>query len=122
MSESISKRLGTLQSFKKIENGITGKTTAGFFRVRTFSDSIFNVTISKVEEFEDFSYAIASVPGSAVIELEDQPQAIIVRTSKLELSILKNPVSFILKDKAGNVLNEDDPGLGTSWIGDQVCS
>ncbi len=119
---SVSNRLGNLVSYLKTENGFVGKTSEGFFRIQIFSSAIINITVSGVETFEDFSYAVASSPLPVDFTLEDLGNSISIKTGITGLSILKNPISFCFTDASGTVLNEDDQGLGTSWIGDQVTT
>lgn len=122
MQSSLSRRLGSLQSFHNAGNGIIGKTSEGYFRIKTFSESVFQITISSVDTFEDFSYALSSLPEAVAFTVADHVDSLVIKTTELELTILKNPVSFIFKNSSGIVLNKDEEGLGTSWIGDQVTS
>ena len=121
MPSSLSRRLGNLLSLTKNEFGIAGKTSEGYFRVRIISGSILQITISSSEEVDDFSYAVIAKPAPVAFELIDD-SALHIYTRNIELTIHKNPVSFIFKNRRGQVLNEDDPGLGVSWIGEQVTS
>lgn len=121
MQSQLSKRLGSLEVISRTEYGVVCKTSFGTFRVKVFSESVFQITASQSESFEDFSYAVIAEPGKTAVSIEDGTQ-LIIRTEKVQLVIEKNPVSFIFKNKEGKVLNEDDGGLGISWIGDQVTS
>ena len=120
MQTALSRRLGSLQSFQKTENGLIGKTDEGHIRVRTFSDSIVQVTISSSEILEDFSYAITARPISVRVSFDELADRLVMKSARLELTLLKKNVSLIFKNLEGAVLSEDEPGLGTSWIGEQV--
>ena len=120
MRSGLSRRLGRLQSFQKTENGFVGKTDEGFIRVQAFSDSIIQVTISSSEIFEDFSYAISARPSPTKFLFEELPDCLLMKSAELELTLLKQNVSLVFRNSEGTVLNEDDLGLGTSWIGEQI--
>ncbi len=120
MQSRLSRRLGHLQSFQKTENGFVGKTDEGFIRVQAFSDSIIQVTISSSEIFEDFSYAISATPSPTKFLFEELPDCLLMKSAQLELTLLKQNVSLVFRNSEGTVLNEDDLGLGTSWIGEQI--
>ena len=77
MPSSLSNRLGALQSFKKNENGITGKTSEGFFRVKVLSHAIFQITVSKSETFEDFSYSVIAPQVHTSFSIEDHTELVI---------------------------------------------
>jgi alpha-glucosidase len=57
-----------------------------------------------------------------VVQINQTDGQITLKTSVIELEIDKKNASFRFRDIHGHVLNEDDAGLGTSWIGDQVTS
>ncbi|NOT73319.1 MAG: glycoside hydrolase family 31 protein [Cyclobacteriaceae bacterium] len=122
MHSSLSRRLGVLKSFNKKENYFLGKTDTGNFKVTAWSESIFQITISSDDAFEDFSYAVSAKPKAVALSTDDSTDRIQIKSSELELTITKNPVAFTFKDKEGRVLNQDDPGLGTSWIGEQCTA
>ena len=122
MHSVLSKRLGELQSYHNIENGLIGKTKEGNFRIIVFSESVFQIKISSIETFENFSYSVIATPGGVAFSMEDHPESIVIKTAELELVILKNPVSFIFKNSSGIILNKDEEGLGTAWIGEQITT
>lgn len=122
MESSLSQRLGTFQSYSKDASGIIAKADHGFFRVKAYSENVFQITLSRVNTFEIFSYAIAAEAEPVTLHIAEDQQSLTIKSAKIELSIQKNPVSFIFYDSSGRILNEEDNGLGTSWIGDQVTT
>lgn len=122
MASGLGKRLGKLQSFQQTESGITGKTDCGNFRIRFHGDAVAQVTIIAEEVFEDFSYSVQVKPAAHEVTIRDEQDAVIIQTQALCLTISKYPVTFQFSNSKGIVLNEDDPGLGTSWIGEQVTT
>jgi len=122
MQSFLSRRLGEIQSFQKTNNQITAKTSHGNFRVTAFTESVFQISISSTDSFDDFSYAVSAKPESPTISYEDLADKLVIKSMKLELSISKKPTAFTFKNSRGEILSEDDKGLGTSWIGDQVTT
>ncbi len=122
MQSLLSQRLGEIQSLQNSNNEIKAKTSQGFFRIRAFTDSVFQITISESESFDDFSYAVSAKPLYPALSYQDLEDRIVIKSTKIELSIDKNPTAFTFKNSKGEILNEDDKGLGTSWIGNQVTA
>jgi alpha-glucosidase len=54
--------------------------------------------------------------------MEDHPDFIAVHTGYLSIRISRQHSTLSFSDKEGRILNEEDAGLGTSWIGEQVTS
>jgi alpha-glucosidase len=118
----LSHSLGQLTRWEKISQGITGETENGNFRVLIYDDAIVRLSITKADDFEDFSYAVVAQPGNHAIEITESDNHIHLKTGKLVLTISKNPVRFSFANHKGEVINEDDPAFGTSWIGEQVTT
>lgn len=116
-----SKSLGTLSSFKKGADGISGITSQGNFKVTLYSDSIFRIAISQAEHFESLSYAVVANPAAIAFEIMESDTMLEIKTSATLLTISKNPVRFSFKTLDGRIINEDET-FGTSWIGDQVTT
>ncbi len=114
-----SKSLGNYKSFTQSDNGIVGSTDHGNFRITIYSPSIIRISISIDLLFEEFSYSVVGKPVTAILDVKDDKHEIVITTSEVKLIISKKPVRFTFTDLQGNVINEDEAGLGTSWIGDQ---
>jgi alpha-glucosidase len=118
----LSKSLGDLQSFRKVENGITGETTHGKFRVLIYDEGVARITSTLEEDFEDFSYAVISNPSAIGFELLENDEAIEIKTTNFVLKISRAPVRFYFYTLSGVPINEDDSAFGTSWNGEQVTT
>ena len=122
MASSLSKRLGKISSLTKNELGFDAATPEGHLRITVFSESIVRVTISTSDTPDTYPYAVVAKPEKTDFQFEDKESYVSLKTSKLEVHITKNPVAIIFKDTTGKILNEDDTGLGISWIGEQVTT
>ncbi len=114
-----SKSLGNYKSFTQSDTGIVGTTDHGNFRITVYSPSIIRISSSVDQQFEDFSYSVVGQPITAIPDIKEDEHELVITTSEVKLIISKRPVRFRFTDLQGNVINEDEAGLGTSWIGDQ---
>jgi alpha-glucosidase len=114
--------IGALTSFSKIKGGVQGISTKAQFKVLFYSDSITRIVITQNEAQPDFSYAVVGSPREVEVDIEESPEYLILNTVKIKLVIQKNPVRFSFQTLDSRVINEDDPGLGTSWIGEQATT
>ena len=122
MPSGLSKRLGSVLSIKKSEKGIDATTSHGFLRIRFFSAAVAQISITLSEVIESYPYSVVSIPESTTLQIEDESTHLILRTSQIELQVTKDPVCLIFRNLEGQILNEDDAGLGTSWIGEQTTT
>jgi alpha-glucosidase len=121
-SKSVSNNVGVLSQLKINSNGITAQGANGILQVLVYSPSIIRVTFTKEDFFEDFSYSIIQTPSEGLFGLNEEVDKIILQTSDIKLIIKKDPISLSFYNNEGQLLNEDENGLGTSWIGDQVTT
>jgi len=112
---STGRRLGSLE-----ENSVLGKTTCGQFRVTAYSPSLFQITASRDDAFENFSYSVVVQPSPQKIDVQDVGDQLVIGTNDITLVVEKKPVRFSFHTRDGKVISEDD-ALGISWIGDQVA-
>ena len=109
--QTLNKSLGNLNSQKNIEQGITLKTENGNARILVYSPSVIRISITKNEQFDDFSYAVISKPGNAKFSITDNGNNLSLKTDSCTLIISKNPVRFQLLNNKGQLLNEDDVNI-----------
>ncbi len=121
-AQTLNKSLGNLSSQKNIEQGIVLNTENGNARILVYSPSVIRISLSKTENFDDFSYAVIAKPGNTKHTIQDKGNSISIKTDSCELVISKNPVRFQLLNNKGQILNEDDASFGTGWIGEEVCT
>lgn len=117
-----SRSLGRLVDYKTNATGLAGKAENGIFRVSVFSPFVIQITQTQEAFFEDFSYSIVSTPSPTEFDLKDTGEQLILQTDKIKLVIDKSTLRFSFYNKQNVLLNEDEPGLGTSWIGEQVTT
>ncbi|MDZ4715485.1 MAG: glycoside hydrolase family 31 protein [Cytophagales bacterium] len=122
MPSALSTSLGKVNSIEQSADGIVAATTHGKVRITFFNDSVVRVTASTAPTFDSFSFAVQTVPSTVKLQVADHTDTVVLRSSHLEVILHKNSATLEFRDSAGKLLNEDDHGLGTSWIGEQVTT
>lgn len=120
--KSVSKAFEALESFQFSDQQAIGKSNQLSFKVRFYSSAVVQITCTRENSFEDFSYSVVAKPDPLEILKQENPQTITLRSDQLVLEIQRNPVRFRFLTTQGQVINEDDPGLGTAWVGEHVTS
>jgi alpha-glucosidase len=115
--------LGEMQDLR-IEGQIFHfETSNAKVQLSIFADNILRVRALQINRpWEDFSYAVIAKPSVISFEWEDEETHYLLKTDKIHLEITKNPLRFRFFDTEGNLLNEDDPAFGISWMGNEVTT
>lgn len=113
---------GKIEHYKRNAYGISGKTENAFFRISVVQTGIFKIHLSTTEQFDEHSYAVISKSVGIDFSIIDANGHLELKTEALTLEIKKDPFTVIFKDINGNIINEDDHALGTSWLGEQVTT
>ena len=122
-NRNLNHSIGALSGYTKEGNIITIETKLEKVIVTVFSDEVIRVRIFKKDlEQKDFSYAVIAEPILTQIDVKEGPDTIHISTQSIILAIQKDPLRFAFLDHLGNVLNEDDPSFGTSWLGQEVTT
>ncbi len=87
-----------------------------------YTEQIVRVTVARSLPFESYPYSIVAEPQPVDFRVEDHPDFIALHTGHLSIRITRQHGTLSFSDKEGRILNEEDTGLGTSWIGEQVTS
>ncbi len=118
---SRSQHAGKLVNWTKINSGLEGTLEHARFRIQQYADSIFRISLSQHEKFEDFSYSVINEPCKMSAEITESNHELRISTKELLLRISKSNFNICFLSPSGHVINEDDP-LGTSWNGEQVTT
>jgi len=120
-AQHLNESLGSLKEFKKTDSGVRIEASNAVLEATVYSSSIIRIRISK-EESKDFSYAMIASPSTTKFDLKEVQDRIELITDSVRLSIQKTPLRIRFFNKQGQILNEDDPAFGTSWIGNEVTT
>ena len=102
------------QEFTLISDNGTAKLTV-------YSPNIIRIRIAK-EFNSDFSYSVVANPMKCNFDYGEDNNNFFVSTDSLFLEISKKPIRFSFKTLDGQVVNQDDPAFGVSWIRNEVTN
>jgi alpha-glucosidase len=122
IKSTLSEHSGKVLHWEKETHGISGRAERAKFLVTIYGESIFRIQLSRDDFFENFSYAVIASPTPISFDVADHDDMLVVSTSKVVMTIRKNPLSFQFRNHAGQIINGDDENFGTAWIGDQVTT
>lgn len=111
-------------TYQQIPGGIAGKIRSFRFEIKAWSAHTIRVRISKEKTFNPVQYALANDTGAyypAVVSKKDNQLTIV--TPMITCVVETSPYfRIIFKNAAGEVIQEDMPGLGfgTSWMGNKL--
>lgn len=89
--------------------------------ITVYTANIIRVRTDKVLK-KDFSYAVIKQPLKTEVNITQSDKEIILTTDSLKVIVSKSPFSVSFYTLKGEIINEDEPGLGTSYIGEQVTT
>lgn len=117
--------VGAITSYQQTGHGIAGRAQGASFVVSVYSQHVIRVQVSRKNQPEQFSYALAdnSLPKYKDFSIEDSGNRIVLKTDSLTIEVEKSPFfRTIFKDAQGNLLAEDVPGdgFGTRFAGNTV--
>lgn len=119
---NLSKSLGKATSVAQNEFGVQVTTDDANIGVQFYSPTAIRIRITKDKPSADFSYAVTAQPQKGLFRFSEDNNVITLQSDSCKLQISKNPIRFILFNKDGKVLNEDESAFGTNWIGEEVTT
>lgn len=101
---------------------ISFTTTNAYGSLTVYSPSIIRVRLDKKQLGRDFSYAVISKPQKTKADITQDNESITVLTDSLKTVIYKKPFRIAYYTTGGQLINQDEPGLSTSWVNEEVTS
>lgn len=121
-AQSPVKNTGNVRSVKITGQTVNITTDNAFATITVYSPDIVRVRIDKQKLKEDLSYAVVMQPAKIAVKISEDDKQLTILTDSLKVKVFKSPftVSFYTPDD--KVINEDETGLSTSWVGEEVTS
>jgi alpha-glucosidase len=113
---------GDVKSVTRDGNQLSIQAENACIIIKPYSPSIIRVRMDCRNPGDDFSYAVVGKPQPAETRYSETPDAIFLQTDSLKVVIHKHPFSIGFYTLQNEALNEDEKGLGTSWIGSEVTT
>ncbi|HNI44002.1 MAG: DUF4968 domain-containing protein [Chitinophagales bacterium] len=114
--------IGKLQTHNLRPTGFDFTTKHAHITITFYSPSIVQIRIGRQELSTAFSYALVAQPQNVAFRLHQTAEAWFIYTDQMCLKMHTDPMRFELYDLAGNLLNADEPKLGTNWIGTEITT
>ncbi|AWW32336.1 glycoside hydrolase family 31 [Echinicola strongylocentroti] len=113
---------GKVLSWEPTTHGITGRTEASYFKISLFTDTTVRIQLSRYEQFSSNPYSVVQSPKGISVNVSETPEALTLETTELKIVLTKNEWALSFYDQQGNLLNQDDPAFGVSWLGTEVTN
>jgi alpha-glucosidase len=121
-AQSPLKRVGKVTGVTVNNQEVDIKTESAFIKVVVYNPNIIRVRMDKQQLAEDFSYAVISKPVTTKVTVTQNDNEINLTTDSLKVNIQKNPYQITFSTLAGEVINQDETGLSTSWVNESVTT
>ena len=121
-AQSNLKETGNIKTVKISGQNISITTDAAFVEAMVYSPSIIRIRMDKQPLKKDFSYAVITEPLQTKVTISQTANDITIVTDSLKAVFTKNPYSVIFYNNDGMVISEDEKGLTTSWLGEEVTT
>jgi alpha-glucosidase len=113
---------GNVTSVNIQGNKISFTTTQAYGEATVYAPGVIRVRVNKSPLGRDFSYAVIAKPQQTKATINQNDTEITILTDSLQARITKKPFSVSFYTLDGKLINQDETGLTTSWIGDEVTT
>jgi alpha-glucosidase len=122
LAQSPIKQVGKVTGVTVNKQEVDITTENAFIKVIVYSPNIIRVRMDKQKLASDFSYAVISQPLSTKVNITQNDNEININTDSLKVNIQKSPYNITFSTLAGEVINQDETGLSTSWVNESVTT
>lgn len=114
--------VGDVKSVKIAGAQVNVTTSNAFAEITVYNPGVVRVRMSRSKPAADFSYAVIAKPSAAGANIKEDAGTITITTDSLLTKITKRPFSIAFYTPSGQLINEDEAGLTTSWVGTEVTT
>ncbi|MFM8349290.1 MAG: TIM-barrel domain-containing protein, partial [Bacteroidota bacterium] len=115
-------RPGKLNEPSFDKSGFSADASGAHCRVRWFSDHIVNVRLARTDTPASASYAVIREPMESAPSFKSNGTEVTSAGKYFSVIISGSDATIRFETPDGEVINADEPGLGTCWNGDQVTA
>ncbi len=116
------KNAGNITGVKIQDQQVTVKTDHAYARIAVYNANVIRVRVDKQLLGPDFSFAVVARPRKTRVNISQTNAEITIETDSLKVRIQKKPFSIAFYTPDGQVINEDETGLGVSWVNESVTN
>jgi alpha-glucosidase len=121
-AQSPVKGIGNIVKATVNDQTVTIKTANAYATITAYSANVIRIRIDKQQLAKDFSYAVIAAPQKTKVSITQNAQEIDLVTDSLKAVIKKTPFAIAFYNKDGEIINEDETGLTTSWVNESVTT
>ena len=121
-AQSNFKETGNIKSVKISGQNVNITTDAAFIEAMVYSANIIRIRMDKRPLKKDFSYAVTVDPLQTKATITQTANDITIVTDSLKAVFTKKPYSVTFYNNEGVVVSQDESGLTTSWVGEEVTT
>ncbi len=111
---------GDLQSVVIGGQAISFRTAQAFGDLIVYTPSVIRVRLDKKPLGRDFSYAVVGKPETTRAIVTQNDDSILLVTDSIRAVIYKKPFRIAFYTPGGELINQDEPGLSSSWVGEEA--
>jgi len=111
---------GNIETVTVADQSVSFKTTNAYGSLTVYSPTVLRVRLDKEALGRDFSYAVVTAPQKTKATITQTDESVTIITDSLKAVIYKKPFRVAYFTTSGQVINQDEAGLTTSWVGDNV--
>jgi alpha-glucosidase len=97
-------------------------TEKAYVEITVYSANMVRVRVDKQKLAADFSYAVIKKPEPTHISILQNNDEITIKTDSLKVIVSKKLFAVTFYAPDGQVINQDVPGLATSWVNEAVTT
>ncbi|MEO7264178.1 MAG: TIM-barrel domain-containing protein, partial [Ferruginibacter sp.] len=116
------KNIGNVKKINIASQVISMITDNANVAITVFSPSVIRIRVNDRPFKNINSYAVVAEPEKTNVSYVQAANSVTLTTDSIILIIGKNPFSLSFYTKENKLINEDEPGLGISWVGTEVTS
>jgi alpha-glucosidase len=113
---------GNITSVKIEKQKIGFKTDHAVGEIIVYTPNIIRIRLDKKELQKDFSYAVVAKPQETKTSITQNNDAITILTDSLKAIITKKPYNVTFYTLDGQIINQDEKGLQSSWVDEEVTA
>ncbi len=115
--------IGSVQAHRLEQGRLLIDTEEAHIRISQYNESTFRIQVIQLNSaFQEHTYACPSLPVPHTVVVQALSDTLRVDTAHVRLNIQMAPLRMRFETREGQVLSQDDPGLGICWDGTEVTN
>ncbi len=110
--------VGRMTRWEQTDHGIIIHADNSTLELIVYQESVIRVRIHKEGfVFDPNPYSVVAEPFDMPFNVREEDHQLVLETAMVTAYVTKDPIRITFCNKDGQVVNQDDPAFGSSWIG-----